>query len=614
MRHNIVTIALGLWALSIAGQQTLTWTGLVDTDWHKKCNWSPMQVPTCQDTVIIPTPSSGNYPVISGIAHCRHLNLTTPNFNALTITPTGRIDISSGGGVCNGTPTDNAGSLSPTPTISGPSTICANDTGVWKAPYATGLMWTWTYPSSWQLVTQAGDSIVLIPDNSSGYVTVEVCDNNCNCGQGSVFVQSERCGPFCLVLGTSSNDEGSSIIQTADKGFLLTGYTGGNRDLYVAKLSGGGTLQWTKIIGGSSNWEEGKSLIQTRDGGYIIAGYAGSFGQGWDDVYVVKLDVNGNVQWTKTIGGTSDDKGFSIIQTTDGGYAIAGYTTSFGQGSADVYVIKLDAAGNVQWTRTIGGPNGDYGRAIVQTSDGGYVIAGHTNSFCAYGCPTYEDVYVVKLDANGNLLWTKTIGGADDDRGYSLIESSDGGIIITGNTYSYGRGNTDIYIIKLSNSGNLIWVKTVGGTQYERARRIISTSDGGFAIVGHTSSFGSGGFDIYLIKMDAVGNLQWTRTIGGSITDDGQGVYQTADGGYAIVGFTSSFCTSGCPTYVDIYVIRLDRNGNLPPCPGGCQVNSGGTMLNSLGPTFQGGSTSSGGLVSSGGTISSGGTLLNICP
>jgi len=159
----------------------------------------------------------------------------------------------------------------------------------------------------------------------------------------------------------------------------------------------GPSSHFCKAIGGKND-DEGNSLIQTSDGSYAIAGTTKSFGAGERDVYVVKLDANGNLQWTKTIGGKEDDKGYSLIQTSDGGYAIAGVTKSFGAGERDVYVVKLDAKGNLQWTKTIGGPKDDWGLSLIQTSDGGYAIAGSTESFGAGG----KDVYVIKLDRNGD--------------------------------------------------------------------------------------------------------------------------------------------------------------------------------------------------------------------
>jgi len=211
----------------------------------------------------------------------------------------------------------------------------------------------------------------------------------------------------------------------------------------------GPSSHFCKAIGGK-DYDWGESLIQTSDGGYAIAGYTNSFGAGDYDVYFVKLDAKGNLQWTKTIGQEGSEGGESLIQTADGGYAIAGYTNSFGAGETDVYVVKLDAHGNLQWTKTIGGPEIDLGHSLIQTADSGYAIVGKTNSF---GAGDY-DVYVVKLDAKGNLQWTKTIGGPDYESGTSLIQTSDGGYAIAGKTISFGAGETDVYVVKLDKNGN----------------------------------------------------------------------------------------------------------------------------------------------------------------
>jgi hypothetical protein len=247
----------------------------------------------------------------------------------------------------------------------------------------------------------------------------------------------------------------------------------------------------------------GLSLIQTSDGGYAIAGTTRSFGAGYADVYVIKLDANGNLQWTKTIGGPADEIGFSLIQTSDGGYAIAGPTQSFGAGKWDVYVVKLDANGNLQWTKTIGGKKDDVGTSLIQTSDGGYAIAGYTESFGAGGL----DVYVVKLDANGNLQWTKTIGGKKEDVGFSLIQTSDGGYAIAGATTSFGAGEADVYVVKLDANGNLQWTKTIGAKNQNLIKSsIIQTSDGSYVIAGTTRSFGAGEADICVVKLDKNGH------------------------------------------------------------------------------------------------------------
>jgi len=411
---------------------------------------------------------------------------------------------------------------------------------------------------------------------------------------------------FCKAIGGEKFDAGVSLIQTSDGGYAIAGYTesfgAGEKDVYVVKLDANGNLQWTKTIGGPES-EEGNSLIQTSDGGYAIAGYTTSFGAGEWDVYVVKLDANGNLQWTKTIGGKGWDVGISLIQTSDGGYAITGLTQSFGAGGADVYVVKLDASGNLQWTKTFGGKNDDGGISLVQTSDGDYAIAGSTRSFGA----GEADVYVVKLDANGNLQWTKTIGGKKHDVGSSLIQTSDGGYAITGATKSFGAGEADVYVVKLDANGNLQWTKTIGGPGYEIGHSLIQTSDGGYAIAGNTESlsFGAGWNDVYVVKLDANGNLQWTKTIGGPGSEEGYSLIQTSDGGYAIAGYTKSFGAGKN----DVYVVKLDKNGHACCAVSQTsQVGSGGT-LSSATPSIGSGGT----LTSPTSSTSSGGTLTNQC-
>jgi len=411
---------------------------------------------------------------------------------------------------------------------------------------------------------------------------------------------------FCKAIGGENYDGGKSLIQTSDGGYAIAGFTisfgAGSGDVYVVKLDANGNLQWTKTIGGPAS-EEGNFLIQTSDGGYAIAGYTGSFGAGKWDVYVVKLDANGNLQWTRTIGGKKEDVGTSLIQTSDGGYAIAGFTTSFGAGEWDVYVVKLDANGNLQWTKTIGGPESEEGYSLIQTSDGGYAIAGYAKSFGA----VKWDVYVVKLDANGNLQWTKTIGGPESEIGNSLIQTSDGGYAITGTTGSFGVGEADVYVVKLDANGNLQWAKTIGGPESEIGNSLIQTSDGSYAITGYTKSFGAGKWDVYVVKLDANGNLQWTKTIGAKNKNYSKSsLIQTSDGGYAMAGHTESF---GAGEW-DVYVVKLDRNGDA--CCAVSQtsrVGSGG-RLRSATPSIGSG----GKLTSPTPTTSSGGTLTSQCP
>ena len=497
-----------------------------------------------------------------------------------------------------------------TPTISGPTFACSGDTAVFIASGCSGVAYQWVVPNNWTVISGQGkDTLKVIPDTTDGTISVTPC-NQCGCGNTiSVSVAADSCNAFCLAIGGIGGDYGWSMSRTSDGGYIIGGATNsfgaGGYDFYMVKLDGAGNLQWTRTIGGTA-WDWGYSIIQTSDGGYAITGYTqSSFVIGFRAIYVVKLDVQGNLQWTKTIGGASTDEAWSIIQTSDGGYAITGYTWSFGVGGYDVYVVKLDAQGNLQWTRTIGGGNSDVGLSIIQTSDGGYAIAGRTNSF---GAGNY-DVYVVKLNAQGNLQWTRTIGGTNRDEGSSIIQTSDGGYAIVGWTNSFGAGNYDVYVVKLNAQGNLQWTRTIGGTNQDGGWSIIQTSDGGYAVAGWTGSFGAGDLDVYVVKLNGQGNLQWTKTIGGVNEDRGNSILQTDDGDYIIAGWTRSF---GSGTY-DIYIVKIDAQGNLLNCPSGCQTGSGG-IVSSGGTVSSGGIVSAGGTTGSGGTTSSGGTLTKICP
>ena len=218
------------------------------------------------------------------------------------------------------------------------------------------------------------------------------------------------------------------------------------------------TIGWSKTYGGT-NYDEGRSVVQTGDGGYAIAGDTDSFGAGGGDVYLVKTDSAGTMLWNKTYGGTSSDTAYSVVQTSDGGYAIAGYTQSFGAGSSDVYLVKTDSAGSMLWNKTYGGTSNDIGYSLVQTGDGGYAIAGQT-----YSGAGNDDVYLVKTDSAGTMLWNKTYGGTSPNYGYSVVQTGDGGYAIAGLTYSFGVGNWEVYLVKTDVGLGLAWTDSTANT------------------------------------------------------------------------------------------------------------------------------------------------------
>ena len=351
--------------------------------------------------------------------------------------------------------------------------------------------------------------------------------------------------------GGSGSDEGYSVQQTTDGGYIICGYTtsfgNGGTDVYVIKTDFQGNTLWTQTYGGTGN-DRGKSIQQTTDGGYIICGETKSFGNGLYDFYLIKTDGSGNQLWSQTWGDTLEDNGYSVEQTTDGGYILCGRTRSVINGMTNVYIIKTDSQGNTLWTQTYGGTTGgETGKSVKQTSDGGYIICGWKDM----------NLYLIKTDNVGDSLWTKTYVG-NGDGGKSVQQTTDGGYIITGYT-NIMLGDGNLYIVKTDSEGDTLWTKKHGGLQLEYGESIQQTTDGGYIICGYTWSFGNGLFDFYLIKTDGSGNQLWYQTYGGNGTEMGTSVQQTTDGGYIICGYTDSFGNGS----EDIYLIKTDSQGNI---------------------------------------------------
>jgi hypothetical protein len=238
-----------------------------------------------------------------------------------------------------------------------------------------------------------------------------------------------------------------------------------------------------------------------------VAGWTESFGASRKDVWVVKLDGRGNVQWQKTYGGPGEDEARAIVPTSDGGYVMAGRTGSFGAGADDVWVVKLDGRGNVQWQKTYGGSGNDYAYAIAPTGDGGYVVVGRTGSFGAGA----DDVWVLKLDGQGDVQWQKTYGGSGNDYAYAIAPTGDGGYVVVGQTFSFGDGYYDVWVLKLDAQGDAQWQKTYGATSGDGAYAIAPTSDGNYVVAGETQSF-EGKWDVWVLKLGADGSIrgcQW---------------------------------------------------------------------------------------------------------
>jgi PKD repeat protein len=368
-------------------------------------------------------------------------------------------------------------------------------------------------------------------------------------------------------FGGSNIDVGYCVQQTTDGGYIISGYTrsygASGHNIWLIKTNFSGNELWNKTFGGASD-DEGESVQQTTDGGYIITGWTKSYGAGMKDVWLIKTDSSGNELWNKIFGGTNDDGGTSVQQTTDGGYIIAGYTSSFGTGSVDVWLIKTDSTGNQEWNKPLGGYSSDGAWCVEQTSDGGYILTGWTYSS---GPGSVGNVWLVKTDSLGNQEWNKVFGGNDVDRGYYVQQTTDAGYIITGYTSSFGAGLDDVLLIKTDSSGNEQWTKTFGGTGRDYGNSVEQTTDGGYIIAGYTLSYGAGGDDVWVIKTNSAGDKQWDKTYGGLYSDVGYFIQQTTDSGFIVTGHTLSY---GAGVH-DVWLIKIEGNESLP-----LEVDAGG--------------------------------------
>jgi hypothetical protein len=373
-----------------------------------------------------------------------------------------------------------------------------------------------------------------------------------------------------VTIGGPGSDYGYSISKTNDGGYIIaattTSYGYNYRDFYIVKLDANLVMQWAKTFDWSPiDWCY--SIIQTSDSGFALIGQVNIISDFNSYLALVKLVSNGNLEWSKIIQNNEDNFLPTLIQTSDEGYAILCMTSYF------YSLLKFDKFGNLQWSKSfhqssLDLPGSiislDLPAGIIQTSDGGYAVTGYTN----VTKKDSSDIFVLKLDANGKVEWFRTIGGNLNDYPSSILQTTDGGYVVAGSTYSFGNGGEDVYVIKLDSSGNLQWTKTIGGPQDDWARWIFQTNDGGYAICGTTMSYGEGGWDAYVIKLgvseyllDAGAYIQWTRTFGGESYDYLRYILQNRNNDYILVGTTSSFGVDSS----DILIVKMDSKGNVDP-------------------------------------------------
>ena len=359
-------------------------------------------------------------------------------------------------------------------------------------------------------------------------------------------------------FGGIGNEEGYSVQETSDGSYILVGYTesngGGNTDVWLIKTNSFGNEQWNKTFGGIGN-EKGYSVQETSDSGYILVGYTESNGGGNTDVWLIKTNNTGYEQWNRTFGGNTGDKGYSIQQTMDGGFIITGYTSSYAVGLTDVWLIKTNNLGYEEWNHTFGGDDWDEGYSVQETSDGGYIITGCIS--WSYG----DDVWLIKTNSSGYEEWNKTFGGINS---YSVQETSDGGYIVGG--YTYGEGsNYDVLLIKTNKTGDEQWNKTFNRSNFDMGRSVQQTNDGGYIIGGVTEIYGLDE-DIWIIKADSNGTEQWNVTFDGNQgLDCCLSIQQTFSGDYIILGSTEPNLSSKCDMWlIKINITdNLYANGTL---------------------------------------------------
>lgn len=346
-----------------------------------------------------------------------------------------------------------------------------------------------------------------------GYITTGYISNFGASSDDIYLVKTNSTGDtlWTKTYGGTGADDANYVIQTSDSGYAITGVTTsfGGKNMFLIKISETGIIRWSKIYGtGDSSSDAFASAVQqTSDGGYILTGYISNYGAGMDDFYLVKTDVRGTPLWTKTYGGTKNDDANSVEQTADGGYIIAGTTSSFGDTLGDIYLVKTNSAGDTLWTKSYGSnltDAADMGNSVRQTSDHGYIIAGVTISTSAG-----EFARLIKTDSTGAIQWTKLFGtnNTTSDASFACVQkTTDGGYISAGYISNFGAGSDDYYLVKTKANGDTLWTRTYGSKKNDDAYFVKETSDGGYIVAGLTLGFAAGGGHLYLAKADTIGN------------------------------------------------------------------------------------------------------------
>jgi hypothetical protein len=370
------------------------------------------------------------------------------------------------------------------------------------------------------------------------------------CAAAIAAAQNGPTAEWTKTYGQSGDDWAQTVLMVRD-GYIIAGSTEsmgfGHSDFLLIKTDAAGNTLWSRTYGSADVEVLGEAAL-TSDSGFILAGFTGKFGDSLlTHAYLVRTDSKGDTLWTRVLERDSGTVVEDVISLSDGGFALTGRANTFGQGH-NMYLWKTDAKGNLLWTKNFGGKAWDDGEAVQETKDGGFVVAGRTAS---YGEGMF-DVYVVRTNASGDTLWTRTVGGHKNERAYDLVQTASGDLVIAGETESFTHGGRDVYLIRMTANGDTVWTRAVGGAKDEAAKAVTMTADSGIAVAGYTFSFGAGDADMYLVKADGTGNVRWTQAYGGPEWDAAESLQELPDHGYILAGATRS---SGKGA-LDFYVVR----------------------------------------------------------
>lgn len=382
--------------------------------------------------------------------------------------------------------------------------------------------------------------------------------------------------------GGSDDDWAFDVIECANGGFLIGAITysfgSGWGDIWLIRIDDEGTPQWSRTYG-DINGEYGDAIIELDDGSFVIAGYTNSIGAGGYDAWLLCVDENGNHQWNQTFGGPGNDWCFDAIKCSTNGFALVGTTENFGASGRDMWLIRTDSVGNLLWNRTYGGSGTEYGRSLVECDGGGFVLAGHTNS---YGSGE-KDAWLVRVNSSGNLIWSHTFGNVGNDEAYSIVKTNSNGYAFLGSTVSIVSGGQQLWLVEIDDDGDLVWQKEYGGDGVDYGYALEKMGEN--YLLGGSLSASSN--DFFLVCTNSSGNQIWSEHWGGSNGDGCEGLVYCSDGSIVLAGHTWSYGAGGG----DVWVIGVDDNS--PPewinTPHDVQILSGHFFQYNLGAADESG-------------------------